>query len=311
MTASRVGETAARASVEWVPAVYDEWGAFDAAAAAFTRPPRWAAALLPKRTEYQRLNASLPNFVPNRLNEVGVFLKHVWSRYDSLADVTLFSQGDIWREEAEAASCLKADVAWAPLPNRHYFMRRCDIWNDPQHPAFPYLASIQQCFANIAALFGFAMPGPRFECPHMYIQNKFFASRATLRRVPRAVWRAAYEAQILNGTCHPDGQINRSFVTTEAWRRHALSNLTKHELMHPSGFPRRRKHGHGHEVVVYEQEMSAVWEFSSGAVFGGQPFVAREWGQSQWCAAFRAGCAGSPCKAHQETVEGENSWLRP
>lgn len=69
----------------------------------FLSLPSWTKRLLLNRTIYQRLNSSWPRFVPNNMNEVGVFLHHIVHRYDELADITLFSQGDI--SEKEAQSC--------------------------------------------------------------------------------------------------------------------------------------------------------------------------------------------------------------
>ena len=64
-------------SLEWVPAVFSSWGKFDPASRTFRSPPSWANRLLINRTEYQRINASWPHYVPNHMNEVGVFLSSI------------------------------------------------------------------------------------------------------------------------------------------------------------------------------------------------------------------------------------------
>jgi len=288
---------------EWVPAIFREWGIYDPTTLKFKRPPSWTGAVLANRTEYQRLNSSWPHYVPNNMNEVGVYLHHITHRYNALADITLFSQGDIHEHEAQSVQCLRPGVSWAPLPNAHYFMAgKCHWWDDHSDPASMYKAAVQQCFKNIATTFSIPLPehGNTFVCPHFYIQNKFFVSRSVLHRIPLSTWQRAYRNHIQHGTCHHDGSIERSFVTTDAWTRHKNSNLTVRDLKHPhkcADCPMVQKKG-GNSIYVYQQEMSAVWEFLANAVFGGQPFVSAEWGSSQWCNAFNPGCGGaSPCAA--------------
>jgi hypothetical protein len=293
-------------SLEWVPAVFGDWGEFDKELRRHRDPPVWADALLPHRVEYQRLNPSLSNFVPNRMNEGGVFLHHVAHRYHHLADVTLFSQSDITEHEARSAACLSPAVDWAPLPGKHFFMPgKCGWWDNPKNNGSLYKAAVQQCFANIAALFDVALPSSSFACPHFYAQNKFYVSRRVLHRVPLSVWRAAYQEHVVDGTCHSDGLINRSFVERDAWRRHVeRANLSAADLQHPVGNPAMHLRVHNKKHVgmtAYNQEMSAAWEFMSNSVFGGQPFISAAWGQARWCAAFRVQgdgeCRASPCRA--------------
>jgi hypothetical protein len=296
-------------TLEWVPALFAEWGDYDATNLKFISPPSWVDHYLPNRTEYQRLNTSLPHYVPNHMNEVGVYLHHIVHRYHALADVTLFSQGDIAQREAQSARCHRGPgVAWAPLPNAHYFMRgQCHWWDDSRDPASMYKAAVQQCFLNIATAFGIPLPrnGSTFECPHFYIQNKFFVARATIQRISLATWRRVYRTHIVHGTCHSDGLVNRSFVSQDAWARHHKSNLTAHNLMRPdrcAHCPMVKKKA-GNSISIYHQEMGASWEFISNAVFGGQPFVSTAWSRSKWCNAFRPGCGGaSPCEMGRSLV---------
>lgn len=218
-----------------------------------------------------------------------------------------------------SAHCLKPGIDWAPLPNSHYFMPgNCQWWDDSENPASQYKAAVQQCFFNIVSAFGIAYPKDTFICPHFYIQNKFFVSRMNIHRVPRSTWRSVYMQHIVYGTCHVDGIVNRSFVTTDAWRRHVQANMSARHissLHHQWTKGPMVQKGEGNSIPVYQQEMAASWEFMSNVVFGGEPYISTSWDQSRWCSAFHSGCEGSPCSSQRsrqlrEERLPQRAWFR-
>ena len=206
-------------SVEFVPAVYKEWGHFNArqfpaidgvTPGGFASPPAFVPALLPNVSLYQRLSPSQPRFVSNKGLEMGIFLHHIATRYDYLADITVFAQADLKPTEALGLHCLRPNATWAPVSSSadpRYFQRGgcASFWH--QHP------ERRACFERYIAIFGLQWPdvtpdaaSAAASCPSFYIQNAFVVSSARIRRFPRDVWRRAYE-RALNSTseCITDG----------------------------------------------------------------------------------------------------------
>ena len=264
-------------SLEFVPAVFREWGAFDAALGHFMHEPRWVASTFPNRTTYQRLEPGKRNFVPNRGFEVGVYLHHIVHRYESLADITVFAQADVHRQVALGAACLRRNVSWAPLASDHhvpYFKRGSDcttMWTGQ-----PHHAATLQCFADHLSLFGELPPARPLPCPSFYTADNMAVSRSLIRRFPLRVWQRAYRLHVLQNVCHT-GAID---LHSELFPQSVADTSTPYDRPDYS----------------YQKNAKGLsTEFTSNVIFGAQTFAMHQWGHSEWCTQYEPGCPHSPC----------------
>lgn len=198
-------------SLEFVPAVYKEWGQYSTASfmavpnvtfGGFSSPPAWLPFVLPNATLYQRLSPSdSRSYLPNVGLETLTFLHHVVHRYNDLAALTVFAQADLSLSQALGLRCLRSNATWAPVSSSiapMYFQHgQCGFWRNK--------SAARACFERYIGIFGLQWPESPPGCPSFYIQNAFVVSAATIRRLPHATWRAAYERALGSPECYVDG----------------------------------------------------------------------------------------------------------
>jgi hypothetical protein len=248
--------------------VYREWGGLSSRGS-FERMPSWMRRL-PNRTVYQRLSEEQPNYLRNVGTEMVTYLHHIVQRYDSLADITMFTQADLDQRDAVAAHCLRHGMSWAPLASSLRVTRFRERFtgllghpckyvqlslrnNSVKHPA------ASACLREMLGTFGLA--APNHTCPNIYLNNNFAVSRAAIHRFPRAVWLDAFRQW--HGGRHG---CDLALLGAKAWHSYA--------------------------------------ELLGNTAFGNRPSDASRFTQAEWCEAYlpQSDCPLSPCSEGTESV---------
>lgn len=158
----------------------------------------WAAGLRGRVTVYDKAGGG-PNPLPNVGREAHTYAEHVARRYDDLAEVTVFAQGNPHPHAPNFATQAAAPTARFRAFNPHRL--RTGPHGDPSHPGLPVEAVYRE-------LTGLTLPAEVWFSPGAV----FAAHRSVLRRYPRA-WRR----RLADRLAAPDTQGAWPWVVERLW----------------------------------------------------------------------------------------------
>ena len=164
-----------------VPAHYREWG----------RAPPWATKLPPWASLYiyQRTKKGAPRYSPNYGYEAGVHLQFISEHYDDLPELTVFTQAKPAQHNPlffDTLKCLNSRTNYTSL-NWNFMTRGTTYWRK-----FALQGVVEQCWRDLLDAFGVRLPSKVEPVASFYCCAQMAASRAMIRRHPRAAYEKAY-----------------------------------------------------------------------------------------------------------------------
>ena len=299
---------------------------------------------------YQRKDPEVPNFVPQRGLEGGVYLKFVVDYYDNLPDVTVFMRPSdgrfddlqqrlaILEKHADEVKFQPMGVRYKPgsgpkrdAPRRELTDRRL---SGARHPT----DLRDRCYARIANAFG-APDTPSAdlgdqvvaETASYYPGGYFAVSRAMIRRIPLAVWRSTYHDLVVKGECVPemrlvDSRMDKWVIGAALERMSAVmygGKSTKGELacgdeyvMQDVGCPGNQAQPQAQPMTLNQaHEGASVTEMTVTGALGKarEPDAEpeQEWGDSTDAAEGPEPAVAMTGESEGQTGEGEYEQLEP